>query len=132
MGFADDEHISFKFSYGFFLPVGESPLMLGETGFDFKSRLTSIINNTYNLPEGLIDVCVNDYDQGGKGSYSEVSGNIFICLNGCGLEGEDIGSFSEIPNNVLNPSEESKNVIHQLAKIAGNKKCGFYIFAYSA
>lgn len=132
MGFGDDEHISFKFSYGFFLPVEESPLMIGESGFDFKYRLTSILNDTYKLPEDLIDVCVNDYDQGGKGPNSGVSGNIFICLKGSCLEGEDIGSFSEIPNDVLNPSEESKNVIHQLAKIAGNKKCGFYIFAYSA
>lgn len=129
MGFSDDEHISFKFSYGFLMPVEEIPLVPGESGFDCKYRLIDLLTKNCNLPHNFIDVCVNDYDCGGKGPYSGISGNIFICLKGCELQGEDIGNFNEVPGNVLNPPEEYVNIIR---KLASGKRCGFYIFAYSA
>lgn len=130
MPFTDDNRVIFKFSYGFFMKPSEVFSIPNESGYDCKNRLLNNLNSTYNIPENTIDVCVNDYDV--NYSYSkQLTDDIFICLKGCQLEGEDIGIFEEVPFNVLNPPDDLKFLIHKLAEIAGNKKCGHYIFVYN-
>jgi hypothetical protein len=128
MSFICEYNIKFKFSYGFFIDSNEIGIYpLGNSGYDIKYKLLDHLVRTYNLPENFIDVCLNDFDNTNDKNFDK----IFICLEGSELLSEEIGEFEEVSNDVLNPPTESKDKIHELSRIAGNKKCGFYMFAYN-